>query len=146
MLKQNTSCSGLRLGCKYDASKITPERRFDITDIGVVFYPTRFLDSELTLDTEGAASVRAVAIEEYVPGNVFTDYETFTFYATIINIPNVGKDKLITFRPYVIYNGGVIEYGDVLARSYNSVIASSLAVESGDNEIPAPDDWWAPAK
>ena len=146
MLKQNTACSGLRLGCKYDASKISPERRFDITDMGVVFYPTRFLVSELTLEIEGAASVRAVAIEEYVPGNVFTDYETFTFYATIINIPASGKDKEISFRPYVIYNDGVIEYGDVLARSYNYVVANTLAVELGDNEIPAPDDWWAPAK
>ncbi|MBQ0109860.1 MAG: hypothetical protein KBS44_06235, partial [Clostridiales bacterium] len=84
--KVKTSTFSLRLGAKYNGKLLSADERATVTDLGIVFYPSKFLKEADALDltTEGAAILSATGIDEdyYVDGKAFVDYETFVFYAT----------------------------------------------------------------
>ncbi len=147
--KVNTVAPALRLGSRYDAEQLGDISRYDVEDIGIVFYPTRLLgNSELTCETSGAMKVTAMGIEDYVEGNVFEDYESFIFYVTIINIPANGMDDMISYRAYLKtfdrVGGETILAENTYERSYSYVYETffpSLGSGSGDNAI-LPDNGW----
>lgn len=145
--KINLESPALRLGAKYETeylpTGITSE---DITDLGIVFYPTRLLgENELSVETVGAISVSASGIENYDPELTFADYETITFYVTIIDIPANGLDDEISFRAYCSYGEEVI-YADTLSRSYDYVLDELYPEPSagfeGDNVVYPSTSWW----
>ncbi|MBQ0110227.1 MAG: hypothetical protein KBS44_08140 [Clostridiales bacterium] len=142
--KINENTSSLRLGARYNGFLLGAAVRASVEDLGMLFYPSHLL-GENTLDLKSVSAVRmsATAIEEFDSAKKFVDYDSFTFYVTIVNIPDKGKDTDISFRPYIIYSAGTF-YGDVLARSYNDVVNVNrgLALELGDNEIICPYDWF----
>ncbi|MBQ9848409.1 MAG: hypothetical protein IJO64_05065 [Clostridia bacterium] len=121
--KINTDTSSLRMGAYYTADWIEGEKTSEnITDMGIVFYPVHLLGkNELSLKTEGALKQSATGIVEYDASKVFVDYEAFTFFTTITNIPEKGLDTEIAFRGYVVYDDGTVFFSDTLARSYNYV-------------------------
>ncbi|MBQ0109297.1 MAG: hypothetical protein KBS44_03375, partial [Clostridiales bacterium] len=144
--KVNTISYSLRLGAKYNGKVLSGDERASVEDLGIVFYPVKFLgESELDLTTSGAAAISANSIDEeyYVDGKKFVDYETFVFYATIVNIPENGRDTDIAFRPYIIYSEGTV-YGEILVRNYNGTYeaARGLAIENAENEISCPSNWF----
>ena len=142
--KVNEKTSSLRLGAFYNGEILTSAERASVQDLGMLFYPSHLLgENTLDLSNTNAARMSATAIEEFNENKTFVDYETFTFYATIVNIPDKGKDTNISFRPYIIY-GECTFYGDVLARSYNDVVNVNrgIALALGDNEISCPDNWF----
>ena len=145
--KVNEKTFSLRLGAKYNGKLLSADERASVQDLGIVFYPSKFLKAADALDltTEGAAILSATGIDEdyYVDGQKFVDYETFVFYATIVDIPENGRNTNISFRPYIIYSEGTV-YGEVLARNYNDTreAASRLAENQGENEITCPDNWF----
>ena len=142
--KINENTSSLRLGAKYNGYLLASAERASVEDLGMLFYPSHLL-GETALDLKSVSAVRmsATAIEEFDSAKKFVDYDSFTFYVTIVNIPDKGIDTDISFRPYIIYSEGTF-YGDVLARSYNDVVNVNrgLALEQGDNEIICPYDWF----
>lgn len=145
--KVKSSTFSLRLGAKYNGKLLSADERATVTDLGIVFYPSKFLKAGDVLDltTEGAAILSAAGIDEdyYVDGKAFVDYDTFVFYATIVNIPENGRDTDISFRSYIIYSEGTV-YGEVLARNYNDTLtaAREIAVENSENEISCPSNWF----
>ena len=145
--KVKSSTFSLRLGAKYNGKLLSADERATVTDLGIVFYPSKFLKAGdvLNLTTEGAAILSAAGIDEdyYVDGKAFVDYETFVFYATIVNIPEKGRNTNISFCPYIIYSEGTV-YGEVLARNYNDTLtaAREIAIENSENEISCPSNWF----
>ena len=121
--KINESTSSLRLGAAYNGYLLFDWERENVEDLGIIFYPTHLLGSEhLELENEKVAHVKANGIVEFDPDKAFKDYERFTFYVTIVNIPKGGYDTKISFRPYIILGSDVIVYGDVMERCYNDVL------------------------
>ena len=122
--KINETTNSLRLGASYDASSLDKEARVTVTDIGIVFYPSHLLgEDSLDLENENAVSISACGIEEgYDPAKKFTDYDSFTFYVTIVNIPEYGRDTNISFRPFIVFGGETVCYDGTMQRSYNYVL------------------------
>ncbi|MBQ0110222.1 MAG: hypothetical protein KBS44_08115, partial [Clostridiales bacterium] len=122
--KVNKTTFSLRLGASYDASSLDKDARASVTDIGIVFYPAHLLgEDSLDLENENAVSISACGIEEgYDPAKKFTDYDSFTFYVTIVNIPEEGRDTFISFRPFIIFGGETVCYDGTMQRSYNYVL------------------------
>ena len=142
--KVNEKTSSLRLGARYNGFFLGSAERASVEDLGMLFYPSHLLgETALDLANVSAARMSATAIEEFDSAKKFVDYNSFTFYVTIVNIPDKGKDTDISFRPYIIYDAGTV-YGDVYERSYYSVLdaAGVLAYKQGDNEISCPDNWF----
>ena len=142
--KINENTSSLRLGAKYNGYLLASAERASVEDLGMLFYPSHLLgETALDLKNANVARMSATAIEEFDAKKKFVDYNSFTFYVTIVNIPDKGKDTDISFRPYIIYDAGTV-YGDVYERSYYSVLdaAGVLAYKQGDNEISCPDNWF----
>lgn len=120
--KINEKTFSLRLGAKYNGYLLGADEIASVEDLGMIFYPSHLLgENVLDLDNANAARMSATAIEEFDERKTFADYETFTFYVTIVNIPEKGRDTNISFRPFIIYSEGTF-YGKVLERSYNGVI------------------------
>lgn len=144
--KINYQNPALRLGARYERAKLGAMAVENVEDLGIVFYPTRFLgDSELTLDTAGAAHVSAVGIENFDPDKDFVDYESFEFYVTIINIPYNGMDDEISFRAFVKDAETVVYADTTLSRSYDYVyntVFPSVGSGSGENVILPPTGWF----
>ena len=146
--KVNEKTSSLRLGARYNGFLLGAAERASVEDLGMLFYPSHLLGtSALDLGNASAARMSATAIEEFDAAKKFVDYDSFTFYVTIVNIPDKGKDTNISFRPYIIYSkiySKKTVYGDVYERSYYSVLdaAGVLAYKQGDNEISCPDNWF----
>ena len=125
--KINTKTHSLRLGAFYNGYILEKEEREAVKDLGTIFYPSKLLgESALDLDNTDAVRISAVAIEEFDVEKVFADYETFTFYVTIVSIPENGWNTKIAFCPYIILGDGTIEYGEVMERCYNDVVAVKL--------------------
>ncbi len=123
--KVNKTTFSLRLGASYDASSLDKEARKTVTDIGIVFYPAHLLgEDSLDLENEHAVSISACAIDEgYDPAKKFVDYDSFTFYVTIVNIPEKGRDVDISFRSFIVFNEETVCYDGTMSRSYNGVLA-----------------------
>lgn len=144
--KINTVTPALRLGASYDATRLpSGVSTSDVDDLGIVLTPTRFLgDSELTLDTENALYASAQGVENYDSSKVFSDYETITFWVTIVSLPANGMDDNISFRAYCTYNDTTV-YSTTMVRSYQYVYDSvylDLASGSGDTVIYPNTKWW----
>ena len=142
--KVNEKTSSLRLGARYNGFLLDADERASVQDLGMLFYPSHLLgENALDLKNANAARMSATAIEEFDENKTFVDYDSFTFYVTIVNIPDKGKDTDISFRPYIIYGEKTV-YGDVYERNYYSVLdaAGVLAYKQGDNEISCPDNWF----
>ncbi len=148
--KINTNAPALRLGAKYEKAQLGEVSAYDVEDIGIVFYPTRFLaGSELTCETAGALKISAQGIEGFVDGNVFEDYDGFVFYVTIVNIPANGMDDSISYRSYLTkyerIGGETIYAENTYERSYESVynaVFPSIGTGSGDNTILPGQGWF----
>ncbi|MBQ0108955.1 MAG: hypothetical protein KBS44_01575, partial [Clostridiales bacterium] len=125
--KIKTDTSSLRLGAFYNGKILDDEQREAVKDLGMIFYPKHLLGEEtLNLDNTKAVRMSATGIEEFDSEKTFEDYETFTFYVTIVGIPENGWNTKIAFRPFIILGNGTIEYGEVLERCYNDVVAAKL--------------------
>ena len=123
----NPDTSSLRLGAKYNGNLLDKSEREAIKDVGIIFYPSHLLgDGILDLNNTNVVRKSATAIIEFVDGQAFADYDTFTFYVTIVGIPSHGLDTKIAFRPFIILGDGTIEYGEVMERCYNDVAAVKL--------------------
>lgn len=144
--KINYQNPSLRLGARYERAHLGDMAVENVEDLGIVFYPARFLgDRELTLETEGAVHVSAVGIENFDPDKDFVDYESFEFYVTIIDIPYNGLDDEISFRAFIKDAETVIYADRTLSRSYDYVyntVYTSIASGSGDNVIYPGTDWF----
>ncbi len=142
----NTITPALRLGASYDATRLpNGVATTDITDLGIVLSPTRFLgDAELTLDSDNALYASAQGIENYDSTKTFPDYENITFWVTIVNLPANGMDDNISFRAYCTYNDTTV-YSTTMVRSYQYVYDATypdLAGSSGDVTIYPNTKWW----
>ena len=123
----NTATSSLRLGATYNGKLLEKSEREAVKDMGTIFYPSHLLGEEtLDLDNSKAVRMSANAIIEFVEDQAFADYETFTFYVTIVGIPENGWNTKIAFRPFIILGNGTIEYGEVMERCYNDVVVAKL--------------------
>lgn len=152
--KINTQYPSLRLGAFYDSTKLAnlDLEISDVTDVGIVFCPARFVSGELTKETSGAVALSAVGIEEYDPDKKFSDYESFTFYVTIVAVPVKGYDTMIAFRGFFSTEDGDVYAVDTLERSYQYVLDKvfgpsvagddNISHEQGDNVIITPTNWW----
>ena len=152
--KINTQYPSLRLGATYDRSKLANRSLevSDITDVGIVFCPARFVTDELTKETSGAVAMSAIGIEEYDANKTFADYESFTFYVTIVAVPVKGYDTMIAFRGFFSTEDGDFYAVDTLERSYQYVLDvvfgtsvagdDNVSHEKGDNVIITPTNWW----
>ncbi|MBQ0108993.1 MAG: hypothetical protein KBS44_01770, partial [Clostridiales bacterium] len=125
--KIKTETSSLRLGATYNGKLLERSEREAVKDMGTIFYPSHLLgDDILDLNNANAVRMSATAIEEFEEDKVFADYETFTFYITIVGIPEGGWNTKIAFRPFIILGDGTVEYGEVMERCYNDVAAVKL--------------------
>ncbi|MBQ3230851.1 MAG: hypothetical protein IJB49_07505 [Clostridia bacterium] len=144
--KINVETPALRLGAKYERAYLEDMAVENVVDLGIVFYPTRFLDgAELTLETEGALTDSASGIVGWDSSKEFVDYESFEFYVTIVNIPYNGMDDEISFRAFVMDDTNVIYADDTISRSYEyvyNVNFPSLGTGEGDTVIYPGTGWF----
>lgn len=143
----NTVSPALRLGARYETAYLASGvAATDVSDLGMVFYPTRLLgENELNISTSGSMHRSAQGIANYDSTKVFSDYTTITFYVTIVGIPYNGLDDEISFRAYCTYGETTI-YSDTMSRSYDYVydtLYPGLATGVGDTVIYAPTGWWS---
>ncbi|MBQ0109597.1 MAG: hypothetical protein KBS44_04900, partial [Clostridiales bacterium] len=118
-----TETSSLRLGAFYNGIILDDEQREAVKDLGMIFYPKHLLGEDiLDFNNTNAVRMSANAIIEFVEDQAFADYETFTFYVSIVGIPSNGYNTKIAFRPFIILGDNTIEYGEVMERCYNDVV------------------------
>ena len=125
--KVNTELAGIRFGTtfKNDATLGL------VVALGTLLIPEAKLGaSELTIDSANSLIVnvpaRTIAAEDYVEGKAFEDYESFTYYVTIIGLEGHESDNIVA-RSYVTYsaNSGVnTVYADAITRNINQVAAA----------------------
>jgi len=128
--KINPLQNGLRFGAKYNRVESK-----EVKQVGMLLYPTEKLGgSALNMEyylanpysntnPTGVILVTAVNISasDYRAGKDFKDYESFVFFATLLNIPESGLSVNITAVPFVEYEDGEIIYGEPMVRNYNAV-------------------------
>lgn len=136
--KVNKESKGLRFGAKF--SKIELK---EVEQIGMLLYPTAklggaVLDMEYYLSNpysaenqSGVILINAVAISksDYIQGKTFGNYSSFTFFISILGIPEAQLATNITSVPFVEYTDGSILYGTPLIRNYSAVSAATDAVQ-----------------
>ncbi len=126
--KVNTELAGIRFGTTFKNDVTLGQ----VTALGTLIIPEAKLGSdELTLDLNNdlVANVpaRTIAVEDYVAGKAFEDYESFTYYVTVIGLQGHESDNLVA-RSYVTYsaNTGVnTVYADAITRNINDVAAAA---------------------
>ncbi len=137
--KANAELFGLRMG----ATLTRDNSRGEVLDLGMLVISENYLNvDELNLEYAAAnpsvADVKARTIENYVEGQDFEEYETVTYYATIVGLENHQSENIVA-RPYVTYRSGsevVTYYGETFIRNYKDVLESG-----GDTITPSePED------
>lgn len=68
----------------------------------------------------------------HIPGNKLCHIteDTLSFTARIVNIPEKGKNTVISARPYYVYSDGkeeIVVYGEMVSRTYNQVAKGTAA-------------------
>ncbi|MBE6683753.1 MAG: DUF4127 family protein [Ruminococcaceae bacterium] len=113
---------------------------WDVADVGIIYIPTQLLGTEenkdpngvtLTHDTDRAQWDSAINIVDWVhetsdSWSNYADYENFSFYVTIYNMPT---DVRFSFRSYVDFyhsTGVDVYYGETLVRSFDGVADSNM--------------------
>lgn len=127
--KVNTEKYGLRMG----AELVRDNSRGEVLDLGMLVISENLLGSdELNLEyaasNSSVADVKARTIENYVDGQEFEDYETITYYVTILGLEEYTSENIVA-RPYVTYrtdSGVVTYYGDTMVKNYNDVAAAAI--------------------
>mgnify|MGYP003294428603 CR=1 FL=1 len=126
--KVNTELAGIRFGTTFKNDVTLGE----VISLGTLLIPEAKLGSaELTLDSANdlIANVpaRTIAAEDYVAGKAFEDYESFTYYVTIIGLQGHESDNIVA-RSYVTYNANTgvnTVYADAITRNINEVAAAA---------------------
>ncbi len=103
-----------------------------VVSLGMLLIPEEklgenVLDLKLAQENELVANVRTMRVENLVDNQAFDGYETITFTVTVNGLED-HEDAIICARPYVVYEGGVIEYGRLVLRSYEAVRAISKEI------------------
>ena len=127
--KINTGLVGIRFGTSFKNDPMLGE----VVALGTLLIPEAKLgDSELSLDAENDyvldVPARTIALEDYVPGKPFEDYDSFTFYVTLIGLEGHENENIVA-RSYAIYkaNTGVSTvYADTITRNYADVLDAIL--------------------
>ncbi len=129
----NSTLYGIRFGATYNKVFGYGE----VTGLGFLLISEyRLGDNALDLNYESNSAiadyvvkVEARTIVEYVEGKDFSDYETFTFYASVVRLDR--KDNLddnIVAVPYITYATGKSFVGEQLKNSYNGVLAGNSSL------------------
>ena len=127
--KVNTELYGLRMG----ATLTRDNSRGEVIGLGMLVISENVLGSD-ELNLEYAASnssvvdVKARSIDNYVQGQDFEDYETVTYYVTILGLEDYTSENIVAC-PYVTYRSGsdvVTYYGEAMVRNYSDVAADAL--------------------
>ena len=127
--KVNTELSGIRFGTTFKNDVSLGE----VVSLGTLLIPEAKLGaSELTIDSANSLVVnvpaRTIAAEDYVASKAFEDYESFTYYVTIIGLDGHESENIVA-RSYAVYsaNTGVTTvYADAITRNINEVAAAAV--------------------
>ncbi len=130
--KANESSSGLRFGATY--TKV--DTNGELTDLGFLLISSyRLGDNTLDLDYANNSAIAsyvikitACGIEEYEEGKAFDDYDTCTFYATVIGLGNYADQDIVAV-PYAAYASGKVVYGEQIVNNLNGVLAGESSFE-----------------
>ena len=120
--KINKEKIALRFGATYNRM----EEKGAVDELGMLLLPQALLGvNELNLEYAAVkdnkvANLQAKGIVEFVSGQKFEDYATFTYYCTVVGLAG-HEDKAIVARPYIKYAGGEVVYAEAMARSYNDI-------------------------
>lgn len=125
--KVNTDKVALRFGATYN--KIAENGA--VANLGMILAPEAkcgglSLVEYAAVEGNVAISVSAKGIVEYVAGQAFDDYSTFTYYVTVVGLDG-HEDDVISAVPFIEYEDGTIVYADQLDRSYSEVLAEAEA-------------------
>ncbi len=142
--KVNTEKYGLRLGATFTRDNT----RGEVLSLGMLVISEKALGSdELNLEyaasNSAVADVKARTIENYVDGQEFEDYETITYYVTVLGLKNYTSENIVA-RPYVTYrtNSDIVTYyGETMVKNYNDVAAAaggSTTPSEPDDDITTP--------
>lgn len=130
--KANESSSGLRFGATY--TKV--DTNGELTDLGFLLISSYRLGSN-TLDLDYASNsaiasyvikITACGIEEYEEDKAFDDYDTCTFYATVIGLGDYADQDIVAV-PYAAYASGKVVYGEQIVNNLNGVLAGESSFE-----------------
>ncbi|PKM62803.1 MAG: hypothetical protein CVU97_03435 [Firmicutes bacterium HGW-Firmicutes-21] len=131
--KVNQAQKGLRFGAEFN------KKNLEVEQIGMLLYPTAKLGAD-TLDMNyylanpysaanqtGVVKVRAVGIAaaDFVPGRAFGLYDKFTYFVTLLSIPDASLATDVTAVPFIEYADGSIVYGAPLVRNYSAVLIAA---------------------
>ncbi len=127
--KVNTEKYGLRMG----ATLTKDNSRGEVISLGMLVISEKALGSnELNLEyaatDKNVVDVKARTIDNYVEGKEFEDYDSITYYVTILGLENYTSENIVA-RPYVVYRsqtGEVVYYGEERVRSYDGVAAAAI--------------------
>ncbi len=130
--KANANSNGLRFGATY--TKV--DTNGELTDLGFLLISDYRLGDN-TLDLNYASNseiasyvikVTACGIEEYEEGKAFDDYDTCTFYATVIGLAEYADQDIVAV-PFACYANGKIVYGQEIVNNLNGVLAGESSFE-----------------
>lgn len=127
--KVNTELAGIRFGTTFKNDVTLGE----VVALGTLIIPEAKLGSdELTLDLNNDlvknVPARTISADDYVAGKAFEDYESFTYYVTVIGLQGHESDNLVA-RSYVTYNANTgvnTVYADAITRNINDVAAAAV--------------------
>ena len=128
--KANESLYGIRFGATYNKVFGYGE----VTGLGFLLISEyrlgdNALDLTYTSNAEIAkyvVNVEARTIVEYVEGKDFSEYETFTFYASVVRLDRKNNlDDNIVAVPYITYASGKTVYGKQMMNNFNGVLAGN---------------------
>ena len=125
--KVNTEKYGLRMG----ATLTKDNSKGEVISLGMLVISEKALGSnELNLEyaatDKNVADVKARAIDNYAEGKEFEDYDSITYYVTVLGLENYTSENIVA-RPYVVYRtrtGEVVYYGEKMVRNYDDVVAT----------------------
>ncbi len=126
--KANTELAGIRFGTEYKSDVTLGE----VTQLGTLLIPEAKLGSDkltLDLDNPQVVNVEARTIDpaDFIDGKAFEQYESFTYYVTVIGLDGHEADNIVA-RSYITYssNAGVnTVYADAISRNINEVVAAA---------------------
>lgn len=130
--KANAGSNGLRFGATY--TKV--DTNGELTDLGFLLISNYRLGDN-TLDLNYASNseiasyvikVTACGIEEYEEGKAFDDYDTCTFYATVIGLADYADQDVVAV-PFAAYANGKVVYGEQIVNNLNGVLAGESSFE-----------------
>ena len=130
--KANAGSNGLRFGATY--TKV--DTNGELTDLGFLLISNYRLGDN-TLDLNYASNseiasyvikVTACGIEEYEEGKAFDDYDTCTFYATVIGLADYADQDIVAV-PFAAYANGKVVYGEQIVNNLNGVLAGESSFE-----------------